>query len=62
MKTCENITVARLDDPSLLRICITTEGQDLSFEITRDMGFLFLYELYASVDLYGDTSQLKTIN
>lgn len=62
MKTCENITVVRLEDPNMLKICITAEGQDLYFEITRDMGFLFLYELYAAVDLYGDANQSKTSN
>lgn len=54
MNACENIAVKRLEDPNMLKLCITTQEQTLSFEITRDMGYLFLHELYAAVDLYGD--------
>lgn len=54
MITCENISVQRLEDPTMLKLCIATKGQKLSFELTRDIGYLFLYELYAAVDLYGD--------
>lgn len=62
MSTCENITVARLEDPTQLKINITTQGQILSFEINRDMGYLFLYELYAAVDLYGGATHHRTTN
>ena len=62
MDTLENISVMRLEDPTQLKICITTQGQVLSFEITRDMGYLFLYELYNAVDLYGGHMHKRATN